>query len=719
MKFRKLVFVITGFFMLFGSAVKADEGMWLPLFIDRLNYVDMQEMGLQLTAEEIYSVNHSSLKDAIIIFGGGCTGEIVSDKGLIFTNHHCGYGYIQAHSSIDHDYLTDGFWARNLSEELPNDDINATFLVRIADVTNRVLETVNDQMSESERNEAIQKIGKEIEAEATEGNGYKAEVKSFFHGNEFYLFVYEVFTDVRLVGAPPSSIGKYGADTDNWMWPRHTADFSIFRVYADKDNNPAAYSEDNVPLKPRHHLPVSIKGVKKNDFAMIMGYPGGTDRFLTSYGVDYAIEVNNPSIVTIRRKKLDIMREDMDASDAVRIQYASKYARTANYWKYFIGQTKGLKRLDVYGSKLALENEFKAWLEQNPEKNELYGEALPSLEKAYELSKDNNLWGTYFFEGFYRGAEIYGFSRKFGKLAKLLQQKDADQEQIDAVIANLREAADAYFKDYNQPTDQKLAAAMTQMMVEKFPADMLPEGLNTINEKYKGDFGKYAEKLFAKSIFVSKESVNAFLDNPKAKKILKDPAYALTNEFIDMYIAMNAKMAGTNDLMSRGNRLFVAGLRDMQPTKKFYPDANFTMRLTYGSVLDYQGADAIHYNYLTTLDGVMEKEDPNNWEFVVPAKLKELWKKKDYGRYGENGQLYTCFLTTNDITGGNSGSPVINGNGELIGLAFDGNWEAMSGDIAFEPELQRTICVDARYVLFIIDKFAGATNIIDELTIVE
>ncbi len=716
---KKLLVLLTGIILVFGSVVKADEGMWLPLFVERLNYTDMQEMGLQLTAEEIYSINNSSLKDAIIIFGGGCTGEIVSDKGLIFTNHHCGYGFIQAHSSVEHDYLTDGFWARSLDEELPNEGIKASFLVRIEDMTNRVLATVNDEMSEGERAEAIGKISKEIEKEAIADTHYKAEVKSFFHGNEFYLFVYEVYTDVRLVGAPPSSIGKYGADTDNWMWPRHTGDFAVFRVYSDKDNKPAGYSEDNVPMTPRHHLPISIKGVEKDDFAMIMGYPGGTDRFLTSYGVKYGIDVKNPSIVKIRRNKLDIMRRDMDASDAVRIKYASKYARTANYWKYYIGQTKGLKRLDVYGSKLAIENDFRSWLETNSTMNEKYGEALPLLEKAYELSYDQELWNTYFFEGFFSGAEIYRFSRGFGGLAKMLDSKETAQEEIDAAIASLRERAKDYFKDYNMPTDKDLAAVTLKMIWDQFPADMQPEALVKIHDKYKGDFYAYADKLFAKSIFVSEESVNAFLDNPKAKKIVKDPAYMLVKEYINEYVTRNQKMGEVNDMMSRGNRLFMAGLREMQKDRKFYPDANFTMRLTYGSVQDYQGADAVHYHYLTTLDGVMEKEDPNNWEFVVHPKLKELWENKDYGRYGKDGVLNVCFLTTNDITGGNSGSPVINAKGELIGLAFDGNWEAMSGDIAFEPDLQRTICVDARYVLFIIDKFAGAQNIIDELTIVE
>jgi len=688
------------------------------MLIDRLNYVDMQEMGLNLTAEEIYSINNSSLKDAIVIFGRGCTGEIISKDGLLITNHHCGYGTIQSHSTIEHDYLSDGFWAMSRKEELKNPGLTVRFLVRIEDVNDRVLEGLNDDMTEAERNEKIKEIGDEIEAEATEDTHYTASVRSFFKGNEFYLFVYEVFRDVRLVGAPPSSVGKYGADTDNWMWPRHTGDFSMFRVYTAPDGSPADYAEENIPLKPKHFLPVSVKGVKKGDFSMILGYPGGTDRYLTSYGVRLAVNESNMTIVKIRAEKLAIMREGMDADNEVRIQYASKYAGTANYWKYYIGQTKGLKRLKVYDKKLALEVRFSAWVDANPAREAKYGEALPDIEKGYDILKQYNLSRRYYREAISRGSEILGFAGRFGTLRKLLDEK-AEQEKIDRAVKGLRSYTERHFKNYNANIDQNLLAAMMKMYYLNVPADQQPEMLKKLAEKYNDDFTDWAAIIFEKSIFSSPEKVYALLDNPKAKTIAKDPAYEAIKAFSDNYEVISDKMAEADKYLARGNRLFMAGLREMDKDKVFYPDANFTMRLSYGTVQDYYPGDAVRYEYFTTLDGVMEKEDPDNWEFVVPAKLKDLWKDKDYGIYGDGDVMPVCFLTDHDITGGNSGSPVINGDGELIGLAFDGNWEAMSGDIAFEPALQRTINVDIRYVLFIIDKYAGAQNIIDELTIVE
>ncbi len=715
---KKLLYFLAGFLMLVSTNSRADEGMWIPLLVDRLNYVDMQEMGLNLTAEEIYSVNNSSLKDAIVIFGGGCTGEIISKDGLLLTNHHCGYGTIQSHSTVEHDYLTDGFWAMSREEELANPGLRVQFLVRIEDVTDRVLAGLNDEMSEDERSEKINEIGDVIEDEATEGTHYNAAVRSFFRGNEFYLFVYEVFTDVRLVGAPPSSIGKYGADTDNWMWPRHTGDFSMFRVYTAPDGSPADYAEENIPLKPKHYLPVSVKGVEQGDFAMIMGYPGGTDRYLTSYGVKLAVDESNMTIVKIREEKLAIMREGMDADNAVRIQYASKYARTANYWKYFIGQTKGLKRLKVYDKKLELEERFTDWLNADPDRKAKYGEALPDIEKGYDILKEYNLSRWYYREAIYRGSEILGFAGRFGTLRKQLSE-DADQEEIDKTIAGLRGYTEGYFKNYNATIDQNMLAAMMQMYYMNVPAEQQPEMLQKLAAKNDGDFTEWAAKVFEKSIFSDPEKVYAFLDNPKAKAIAKDPAYEVIKAFANNYSEISEKMSASDDYLSKGRRLFIAGLREMDGDKTFYPDANFTMRLTYGSVQDYYPADAVRYEYFTTLDGVMEKEDPDNWEFVVPDKLKELYENKDYGIYGEGDVMHVCFLTNHDITGGNSGSPVINGDGELIGLAFDGNWEAMSGDIAFEPALQRTINVDIRYVLFIIDKFAGAKNLIEEMTIVE
>jgi len=710
-----LVLLLVGF----KPTLKADEGMWLPLLIERLNYVDMEKMGLNLTAEEIYSVNNSSLKDAIIIFGRGCTGEVISDQGLILTNHHCGYGNIQSHSTVEHDYLTDGFWATSLEEELQNKGLTARFLIRIEDVTDQIVPELDDNLTEDERNDKIRSLYKEIQNKATEGTHYNASVRSFYAGNEFYLFVYETFKDVRLVGAPPSSIGKYGADTDNWMWPRHTGDFSMFRVYTAPDGTPAEYAEENIPLKPKHHLPVSIKGVKKGDFSMIMGYPGGTTRYLTSFGVDQAVEQNNMTVVDIRQVKLDIMRADMDASDEVRIKYASKYAGTSNYWKYYIGQTKGLKRLRVAEKKRELEAQFTDWVNADPARKAEYGDVLSNIQMSYDETKENALFRIYAREAIQRGCEAAGFSRSCNGLYKDLQDKKADPAEIDKVVQRIKRQATGFFKNYNMPTDQKLLVATFELYYKNVPSDYQPKLMGETYKKYKGDFNAFAADAFENSIFVDQGRLDDFLAKPKAKTLEKDPLFKLQSEFSAYYQERTKETEEMEAIRDKGNRLFIAGLREMQTGKTFYPDANFTMRLTYGQVLDYYPADAVHYNYQTTLTGVMEKEDPNNWEFVVPDKLKKLYKNNDYGQYGEDGTMYVCFTTNHDITGGNSGSPVINGDGALIGLAFDGNWEAMSGDIAFEPELQRTINVDIRYVLFIIDKYAGAQNIIDELTIVK
>ena len=718
---RKLFSLLIILTIGFGPMTKADEGMWLPLFVERLNYVDMEEMGLQLTAEEIYSINNSSLKDAIIIFGRGCTGEIVSPEGLIFTNHHCGFGAIQSHSTIEHDYLTDGFWAMNKKEELKNDGLTARFLVRIEDVTDRVLTELNDEMTEQERTAKVREVGKEISDEAIKDTHFDAYVRGFFGGNEYYLFVYETFKDIRLVGAPPSSIGKFGADTDNWMWPRHTGDFSIFRVYTGPDGKPAEFSKENIPLKSKYHLPISIAGVEKGDFAMILGYPGGTQRYLSSWGVELAIDESNPTVVKIRDKKLKIFRQHMDANETVNIQYATKWAHTSNYWKYFIGQTKGLKRLKVYEQKREQEEKFNDWVNVNDNRKDKYGQALTLMEEGIDDSKEYNLTSIYLREAISRGSEILMYSRSFDKLKEMLDQKgkDKDKDAIQQQISSLREAADGHFKDYFEPIDRELLGAMLEMYYQNVPKDQQPEMLAEINKKYKGDFMAYANMVFDKSIFASHDRVEAFLDNPKAKTLEKDPASQLLSTFLIKLPEINVALQAAGEKSNKGERIYIAGLREMEPNKKFYPDANFTMRLTYGQVLDYFPADAIHFDFTTTLKGVMEKEDPSNWEFVVPEKLKELYESKDFGPYGEDGGMVVCFLTNNDITGGNSGSPVLNAYGELIGLAFDGNWEAMSGDIAFEPELQRTICVDARYVLFIIDKYAGAQNLIDELTIVK
>ena len=703
-----------------------DEGMWLPMFVERLNYEDMQKMGLRLTAEEIYSINNSSLKDAIVGLStsktpGGyfCTGEIVSGQGLLFTNHHCGYDIIQQHSSVEHNYLKDGFWARSLDEELMNEALSASFLVRMDDVTDSIMSALSDTMSEGERRGKIREITARLEKSASENGKYHVNVNSFYAGNEYYRFVYEVFTDVRLVGAPPSDIGKYGGDTDNWMWPRHTGDFSIFRVYSAPDGSPADFSEENVPLKPKHHLPVSIAGVKKDDFAMIWGYPGGTNRYMTSYGVRYNQEVFSPTIVELLGRQLEILKEDMNADPKVDIQYASYYAGYSNFWKNQIGQIRGVKKLKVIDKKKAIEDDFTAWVNADPARQEKYGNALQEIEKGYQEQSAAGKLYLYHVLGL-MSPGVISYAQEFAQLEQQLNEAKenplAPQETADMLRAGIGE----HFKDYNAPTDQKVMAGMFAMYDDNIPADQQPEFFKEWKEKYKGDFDQMASEIYEKTIFADSAKVSTFLDKPNAKKLAKDPAYILSTQLMEGMMAAMGSYRGGQSSINTGNRLFIAGLREMHPDKVFYPDANSTMRLTYGSVQDYFPADAIHYNYVTYLSGVMEKEDPTNDEFIVPDRLKELYEKKDYGRYGtDDGRLVVGFLTTNDITGGNSGSPVINGNGELIGLAFDGNWEAMSGDIAFEPELQRTICVDSRYVLFIIDKYAGATNLIDELTIVE
>jgi hypothetical protein len=702
-----------------------DEGMWLPMFVDRLNYVDMEKMGLKLTAEEIYSINNSSLKDAIVGLSNGpapggyfCTGEIVSDQGLMFTNHHCGYDIIQQHSSLEHDYLNDGFWAKSFSEELVNEDLSASFLISMDNVTDSIIPFLSDTMSESDRRSKVKEIRDRLQKALSEDGKYNVVVSSFFEGNEYYRFVYQVYEDVRLVGAPPSAIGKFGGDTDNWMWPRHTGDFSIFRVYSAPDGSPAKYSADNIPMKPKHHLPVSLKGVKKDDFAMIWGYPGTTNRYITSAGLKYNLENYNPAMIDLLGKRLEIMKEDMDADRNVDIKYASTYASLANYWKYLIGQTKGVKRQRVMDKKIAIEKDFINWIEADQTRKEKFGNIFTDLDNGYK-----NLSGyigplMYMSLGLL-GPDIINYSQEFSQLEQQLADMKENPEAPKETINLLKEGIKDHFKDYNAPTDQKILAGMFAMYDKGIPADQQPDFFKEIKAGCKGDFNAYAAEVFEKSIFSCPDKVNAFLDKPSAKKLSKDPAYILGGKVMEGLMAASGNYRKAQTGINKSNRLFIAGLREMHPTKVYYPDANSTMRLTYGSVQEYVPADAVEYDYVTYLSGIMEKEDPTNDEFIVPEKLKELYKNKDFGRYGKDGDLVVGFLTTNDITGGNSGSPVINGNGELIGLAFDGNWEAMSGDLAYETTVQRTICVDIRYVLFVIDKYAGATNLINELTIIQ
>ena len=709
-------------------SLKADEGMWLPMFVKRLNEVDMQAAGLQLTAEELYSINNSSLKDAIVSFSGFCTGEVISAEGLLLTNHHCGYGAIQDHSTVENDYLTDGFWAMDRSKELENPDLFVDFLIRMEDVTERILAVVNDEMTEAERAQAIDAEMKAIKTEATEDNSYICKVKSFYEGNEFYMFMYERFSDIRLVGAPPSSVGKYGGDTDNWMWPRHTGDFSMFRIYAAPDGTPAAYAEENVPLTKElreknnafyHHLPLSLEGVENDDFTMVWGYPGSTDRFLTSWGVEQMLDIKAPTIVDIRDLKLNIMKKHMDADPAVRIQYASKYAQTANYWKYFIGQSKGLKRLGVYEKKQAIEADFTAFVNSTDSNKAKYGEALSLIEQAYAASDATEKGANFLSEVGVRGTDVVLFTYRANRMIEqLLSTEDADQKA--ALISKLQASASEHFKNHNAALDEEQFAKLFAKYQADVDISQHPSFFTHVNKKYKGDFAKFAAKMYAKSFFTDEARFNAFILAPNAKKLSKDLAAMSAGSIIQSYFSMGAVTAESDAMLGKGNRLFVDGLRKMDPDKVYYPNANSTMRTTYGTVGDYVPADAVEYDYVTTLEGVIEKYVPGDHEFDLPQGFIDLYDAKDYGQYADkNGDLIINFIHNTDITGGNSGSPVINAKGHLIGTAFDGNWEAMSGDIAFEPELQRTISCDIRYVLFIVDKYAGATHLIEEMDLVK
>jgi hypothetical protein len=714
---KKITAIFIGFLLLFSLKVKADEGMWLLPLLEKLNMEQMQSMGLELTSEQIYSINNSSLKDAIVRFGGGCTGEIISEKGLVLTNHHCGYGVIQRHSSVENDYLTNGFWAKSFKEEIPSPGLSVTFLLSIDDVTERIVSQLEDKMSETERLDKIRTLIREIESEVETNQFQVARVHTYYGGNQFYLIVYEIFRDVRFVGAPPSSIGKFGADTDNWMWPRQTGDFALFRVYTDVDGKPAEYSADNIPMKPKHYLPISNKGVQEGDFAMILGYPGSTSRYMTSSEVQQVMDITNSNRIRIRGIRQEILLEDMLASDKVRIQYASKYSGSTNYWKYSIGQNRGLQRLNVIDKKLEQEKAFRNWFNTSDILKNKYSEALDLIESSVK-GRAPYLNASQYINESLRNGEIFRMAGNAENLYTLLQEKNPDQKKLDEAIEQLKNSASGFYRNYNASTDQKVVAALTELFYNDIDKSFHPDFLADVHKKFKGDFEKYSADLFKKSVFISEEALNSFLNKPSAKVLAKDPAFIASRSINVSFRELMNKMNSFNLDLQRGQRLFIAGLIEMHPERVFYPDANSTMRLTYGTVASYQPADAVHYNYVTTMKGIIEKEDPDNWEFVVPKELKDLYNNKDFGPYAKNGEMIVNFISSNDITGGNSGSPVINGKGELIGLAFDGNWEAMSGDIAFENEIQRSISVDARYILFIIDKFAGATNLIEELTIV-
>ena len=717
-----LMALMLAFSAVFAKPVpKPDEGMWLPMFFKQLNYADMQKKGLRLTAEELYSFNNSSLKDAIVQMGNFCTGEIVSEKGLMFTNHHCGYDAIASSSTVEHDYLTNGFWAYSMEEEIPIPGLYVSFLVRMEDVTKDVLQNHIDDADKSMYKDEIQKRITELEKNNSENGRYNVEIKPFFDGLEYYMFVYEVFHDVRLVGAPPSAIGKYGGDTDNWMWPRHTGDFSIFRVYASKDNTPAEYSKDNVPYKPKHYLPISLKGVEKNDFTMIWGYPGSTERYMTSYEVRNTMEVSDPSVIAAGQALLPVMKSMMDKDNAVMLKYASDYASYMNLWKNKKGELRGLKRLDVYGKKKAIEERLADWIKADGNRVNRYGSLLSDLEKSFKTIADEPLtkYSWYGNLGLMTCKTALSAFRIYMTL-QMVDEQMKDKVIAEQVKASLASEMEGTFAATDLATEKEMFRALCNLLYSIPSADR-PAGLNELfDKKYKGNIDKLVEDAFKKSVFANEKSFSKFIANPAAKKLKNDLIAQVGFQTYIMLSGESEQIQQAEKDLQRLRPLFIEALRAMDANLVRYPDANFTMRMTYGQVLDYYPADAVHYDFVTTIDGLMAKEDPSNAEFTVPKKLKELYNAKDYGQYADKeGRLITCFLSNNDITGGNSGSPILNADGHLIGLAFDGNWEAMSGDIAFEPELQRTINVDIRYVLFVIDKYAGAKNLIDELKIVK
>ena len=721
---KKFVFTLMAAMLLMTPVtMRADEGMWLLSLIGK-NYADMQKAGLKLSPEDIYSINRSCVKDAIVGLGNEgspfwhfCTGEIISDKGLISTNHHCGYGKLQEHSTVDHDYLRDGFWAYNMQQELPNPGLTASILIRMEDVTTRVLECLSDEMSEADRAKAVRNISDRIAKEASEGTDYEATVKPMFNGNQYFLFVHVIYKDVRLVGAPPSSMGKFGGDTDNWSWPRHTCDFSMFRIYTSPDGKPAPYAKENIPLKPKHHLPVSIRELKDGDYAMVLGFPGTTNHFLTSYGLKETMEVTNNLRYNIRTVKINVLREEMGRDQAIKIKYASKYAGCSNYWKYSNEQNKALKKLGTMELKKQTEQEYRAWAK---DKDPKYLKALELLDEGYASRREQQQAILYLDEGLLEGPEILYQSVLFGRSINAICEEE-DGGKRDAMIEELRQEAAAFYKDYEESVEKRLCAEMMAYTYQHIDLKYVPDCLKTADRKFRGDFAAWVDNMFSKSIFANQESFERFLKDPNKKALDRDVIYKTGTEILDKYreLYMSVPQA-TRDNLTRGNRDFVDGILQINAGKKLMsPDANSTIRLTYGNVKAYDPRDGVSYHYYTTLEGVMQKEDPTSTEFIVPQRLKDLYAEQDYGPYANSrGELPTCFITNNDITGGNSGSPVLDAHGNLIGLAFDGNGEAMSGDIDFEENLQHCICLDARYMLFVIDKYANAQNLIDEIDIV-
>lgn len=696
--------------------LKAEEGMWIPSLLQKMNEGEMITMGMRITAKDIYDINHASIKDAIVSIGG-CSAEIISDQGLLITNHHCGYSRIQQHSTLEHDYLTDGFWAMNKSEELPNAGMIARLLIRIDDVSLEVLKGVENSMTEEQRDVIIKKNIKEITEKAEKESGYEASIRPFYYGNQYFMFLTETYKDVRLVGAPPSNIGKFGGDTDNWMWPRHTGDFSIFRIYADKDNKPADYSKDNVPYKPKYHIPISLKGANEGDFTFVFGYPGRTEEYLPSYGVDMNVNVVNPVIIDLRTEKLNIFKKYIEQDRLVRIQYASKAAGVSNTWKKLIGANKGLIRFDAIAKKQAYEKDFINWAGSTPSLKSEYGNLITDFEKVYGELTPYQKASTYLREAG-NGVEIIRFASGFKNLLEA-----EDEAKFEKLLTSKQKDVASFFKDYHQPIDKEVFEKLLAMYQKGSDPAYLPDFLISIQSKYKGDFGKFADEVFKKSIFASETKLTAFLkdaDFGKLKKLQNDPAYQLAadlNKLDEDKLQPQIKKLGNE--LAKLQRIYMKAQMEMQPEKRFYPDANSTLRVSYGKVKPFDPSDGVKYKHFTTMKGIIEKEDPNIYDYVVEDKLKDLYQTKNYGPYADqDGSMHVCFIAANHTSGGNSGSPILNADGHLLGLNFDRVWEGTMSDLNYDPDYCRNISVDIRYCLFIIDKFAGAGHLVDEMTII-
>lgn len=711
-----LAFIVIGRF-----ALLADEGMWLPILLQSMNEKEMQTMGMKISAEDIYSVNKSSLKDAIVLFGGGCTGEIVSNQGLILTNHHCGYANIQQHSSLEHDYLTNGFWAKSKLEELPNKGLTVTFLVKMEDVTNLVLNGVTANMAEADRDEIIEQNIQKTIKEATKDTRYSGVIKPFYYGNKYYLFVNETYKDIRLVGAPPSNIGKFGGDTDNWMWPRHTGDFSVFRIYTAPDGSPAEYSKENIPYVPKRHLEISLDGYQKGDFTFVFGYPGRTQQFTTSHGIAQKTEFENPTAIALRDKRLSIIKSYMESDPAIRIQFAAKAAGIANSWKKWIGEDKGIKQFHGIEKKLLFEKQFTDWANSTPERKAKYGGLIPSFEETYAKMKPYQLSYTYFSEAA-NTIEMVRFAIGFRNLVDASQNKEVTQEQIEKIAQNLSDNAAVWHKNYRVDIDKKIMVFLLSEYYSKHDRKYQPNILLQLGDQYKGNFETAVADFYKTSIFSNKDKLVGFLKSyskSKYQKIASDPFYKLAVGCIDYYWdTIQPPLVTLDNKLDSLYRVYTAAQFEMMPDKRFYPDANLTLRVAYGKVNDYEPMDAVKYDYFTTLEGIMQKENPDIYDYVVENKLKTLYKDKDYGRYADkDGSMHVAFIATNHTTGGNSGSPVLNANGQLIGINFDRAWEGTMSDLMYDPSRCRNITLDIRYCLFIIDKYAGAKWLVDEMTI--